>query len=207
MPVIVETEELAEMIGNEEDGPVSDMAATTESDPAAKIEFHVQMRSWTHRDMVDLIVEAGARQIVGSDARRGQIGKAVEEAAIKQITALADQRLATVAAEIIDQPVTPAFGAKAPVTMREFLGLYGREYLTERVDRDGKPSKGGYHTHTYTRMELIVMQAVERKFKAEIEAATRAVVSGVQAEIKKAHVAILEEQKARIREALDKATA
>ncbi len=137
-----------------------------------------------------------------------QFSKLIEERAITAITAMADEIIATVTAEIIDQPLTPQFGEKEPVTMREFIGLYAKEYLTERVDREGKPSKGGWgREHTYTRAELSVMKLMDRRFKNEIEKATTAAINQMRDDVRKAHEAVLEQEKARIRDAISKLTA
>ncbi|MEB3214531.1 MAG: hypothetical protein VKL39_24495 [Leptolyngbyaceae bacterium] len=203
---IVETEDLAIAADFDADAPREDLAATAESDPEAKIEFYVQMRSWTIRDMEDLIIQAAATQMIRSFGGK-KFSQIIETRAIEAITAKADEKIAAVSDEIIDQPLTPQIGDKAPVTMREFIGLYAKEYLTERVDRDGKPSKGGWGTTTYTRAQMIVMAALDRKFKNEIEKATNSTISEIQGEIRKVHAAILEEEKARIRAAVAKFTA
>jgi hypothetical protein len=204
MSVIIDTQHIAEGL-DEDEAPVEDMAATETSDPTAKMEFHVQMRSWTMRDMEELIVQAAATQLIGG-FRDQKINALIEDRAIASITAKADDKIAGITAEIIDQPLTPKFGEREPVTMREFIGLYAKEYLTETVDIDGKPSKGGYARNTYTRAELSVMKYMDRTFKAEIEKQTSAVTREIQSQIKAAHDAFLEQEKTRLREAIEKVT-
>jgi len=203
---IIDTQNLAELHDFDEDlTPQSDMAATEESDPSAKIEFHVQMKSWTLRDMEELIVQAAAMQMIKAFGDK-KFSKLIEDRAIEAITEKADAKIEAVTAEIIDQPLTPKIGEKAPVTMREFIGLYAKDYLTQRVDRDGKPSSGGWGATTFSRIELMVSQALDRKFKQAIEASTNAMISELQAEIKAAHAKVLAAEKVRIREALAKLT-
>lgn len=189
-----------------DDGPaeVPHLNATHEPEPG--ISFHVQMQGYTKSAMDGLIVEAAAQLIVGRH-NKNEIAKAIEAKCIELLTAKADAALQGVTAAIIDQPLTPNFGDKKPVTMREFIGLTGREYLTERVDRDGKPSSGGWGSSTFTRIELLVSQFMERKFKTEIEKATSAAIREVQDAIKASHAALLEAEKARLREALAKVSA
>lgn len=189
----------------DEDNVSEHMEASTQSDPDAKIEFHVQMRSWTQRDMEDLIIEAAARQLVGARGRETQIAKAVEDAAILQITAKADEKLASVATDILDQPVTPTFGAKEPVTLRDFLGLYAKDYLTQKVDREGRPSTSGYDSQP--RMIHLIERVMDRKFKAEIEKATNAAIVEIQTAVRDQHKALLAAETARIRDAIAKVTA
>ena len=181
----------------------TDMVATT--DPTDQgIEFHVSMRSYTLRDMEGLIIDAAARQIVGRHGET-EIRRSVEEKALQLISEKAAVVLSGVTAEIIDQPLTPSFGDKQPVTMREFLGLYGREFLSERVDRDGKPTKasdGWGRPHSLSRMEWLVGQHLTKVFRDEITKATNAVISEIQAAIRADHKAFLEAEKARVREAL-----
>ena len=201
----------ADMADAENDGwseprdPDSNLVATKEPEGRG-IEFHVSMRDYTLRDMEALIVEAAAMQIVGRRNER-ELAKAIEAKAIELIDAKATEKLAKVTAEIIDQPMTPDFGDKKPVTMREFLGLYGREYLTEIVDSEGKPSSGGYYDRGKARITWIVERAMQATFKREIEKATNAAITEIQNAIREQHKALLAAETARIREAIAKATA
>lgn len=200
MSVIMDTSDLLGV--SNEDDVREDMAATTEPDASAKLEFHVQMRSWTLRDMELLIVEAAAQQLVGKIERPSDLAKAIEKRAREMLTEKADKRLDAITSEIIDMPVTPTFGNKAPVTMREMIGLYGREYLTQTVRSDGQPATGW--DAKQTRIAHLVDRALDRKFKAEIERATSALVAALQAEIRAEHAKMIEAEKARIRAALAK---
>jgi hypothetical protein len=202
---ILNTGDLQE--GDEFSDPTSHLVATEQ--PEGKgIEFHVSMRGHTMADMEGLIVEAGARMLVGQFGDKA-LGRMIEEKCIQQVTAKADAALHAVTHEIIDQPLTPAFGDKKPVTMREFIGLTGREYLTERVDREGKPATGGGWggSSTYTRVELLVSNYMQKHFKQEIEKATNAAIVEVQNAIRASHTSFIEAEKARLRAALAKAVA
>jgi len=181
----------------------SDIVATHEPEQKG-MEFHVSLRDYTLHDMEDLIVEAAARMIVGRSSSN-KLAKDIEAKVIEKTTALADKALSAVAADIIDQPMLPSFGSKEPVTMREFIGLCGRKYLSQRVDRDGKPSTSGYGT--FSRMELIVGKHLDARFKNEIERATNAGLSEIQKSIKAECDTLIAKEKARIRDAIGKATA
>lgn len=207
---IVDTAEIAEdeWDGNSEpDELVTDMS-TTKAPENTGMEFHVQMRGYTLRDMDTLIVEAAARLIVG---KRGDaaLAKQIEERCMALVTAKIDAKLATITAEIIDQPVTPNFGDKKPVTMRELIGLYGKEYLTENVDSDGKPaaSSSRYQSHFERRITWMVGKALQSTFQAEITKATNAAIMDVQNAIRAEHNALLAQEKARVRDAIAKVTA
>lgn len=204
---IMDTGNVAEINGLGPDDEIANMSAT-EQPTDAPMEFHVQMRGHTFRDMEDLIVNAAAQQIIGWRGEGNKLKKLIEERCVAQVAARADEALSKVTAEIIDQPLTPSFGDKKPVTMREFIGLTGREYLTEKVDRDGKPYTGGWGSgEARTRLQNIVSDYMQRHFKSELEKATNAAISEVQRAIKAQHAAFLEAEKARLRDALAKATA
>ena len=204
---IIDTGNIAELNDLGPDDEISNMAATEEA-TNAPMEFHVQMHGHTFHDMQDLIVNAAAQQLVGRYGGTATLQKQVETKCIEQVAAKADAALAKVTSEIIDQPLTPGFGDKKPVTMREFIGLTGREYLTEKVDRDGKPYMGGWGSgDARTRIKLIVNDYLRRQFKSELEKATNAVILEVQAAVKAQHAKFLEAEKTRLREALAKLTA
>lgn len=209
MPEIITTHDIAfdRSDLDDLDSPRESLAATTTTQPDAKIEFHVQMRDWTLRDMEMLIVEAAAQQIVGRVDRPNDLSKQIEARVRELLVAKADERLELVTTEIIDQPVTPTFGDKKPVTMREMIGLYGREYLTQKVGSDGKPSTDTYGRHTQTRMAYLIQVALDMKFKREIEAATSAAISEIQSLIREEHKSLLNAEKARFRNAISKEVA
>lgn len=177
------------------------------AEPSGKgFEFHVAMRTWAMQNMEQEIVNAAAEQIIGGFGTN-TLARQIEAKCMEALNAKATAALAGVADSIIDQPLTPAYGDKKPVTMREFIGLVGREYLTQRVDRDGNPSTGGYASNTTTRVELLVSKHLDRHFKQEIEKATCAAINEVKAAIAAEHKAMIEAEKKRLREAIGKAVA
>lgn len=203
---ILDTADLADLNGLDQEEEISDMSATADA-THAPMEFHVQMHGHTFHDMKDLIVNAAAQQIMGWHSEGHKIRKMIEDRCVERVTEQADAALAKVTAEIIDQPMTPTFGDKKPVTMREFIGLTGREYLTERVDNDGNPSRnGGWGGNTSTRIERLVSKYMDRHFKSEIEKATNAVITEIRAAIKSEHERFLAAEKARLRAAISKMT-
>lgn len=204
---ITSTHEIAEGDwdgSSEPSGVDTDMVATKEPEGRG-IVFHVSMRDYTQRDMEDLIVEAAARTIVGRHNDR-ELARKIEAKCVELINAKATDALAKVTAEIIDQPMTPQFAGaeKSPVTMRDFIGLYGREYLTAKVDRHtGEVCSSSYHA--VPRIEYLVSKFMDTKFKNEIEKATNAAIREIQAAITSRHSAILDAEKARLRDALARA--
>lgn len=208
---ITSTHEIAEREWDEHSEPQdvdTDMVATKEPENNG-IEFHVSMRDYTMRDMEALIIEAAAQQIVGKFGN-DRLAKEIESKTITLVTAKADKALEAVTAEIIDQPILPKFGYSkpeaTPVTMREFIGLTGRQYLAERVDSMGKTTdRSGYHDKS--RIQYLVEKYMETAFKREIEKATNAAIVEVRAAIEASHKALLAAEKARFLEALAKISA
>lgn len=207
---ITDTSEIAETEwdGHSEPSEVgTDMVATVEAENRG-IEFHVSMRDYTQRDMEALIVEAAANMIVGRRNDR-EIAKQIEAKCIELVAHKADAALEKITNEIMDQPITPAYGDKAPITMREFVGLTGREYFATRVDRSTgqPPSRDSYRNDGPSRAEYLVSKYMQTKFTTEIEKATNAAISEIQGLIRAKHNEILAAEKKRIQEALAKATA
>ncbi|WP_448953042.1 hypothetical protein [Labrys neptuniae] len=202
---ILDTESIDSSFNEEGEfrGPRENMAATVGPDENAKIEFYVQMRSWTQRDMEALIVEAAARQIVGRIGE-SKLTKMIEERCMALVTQKIDAHLAKVTDAIIDQPLTPAFGDKKPVTMREFIGLYPREYLEQHIGSDGKPTQPSSYNNTRTRAEAFVSKFMDSKFKNDIEKATNTAIMEIRQAVDARHKAILAAEKQRFAEALAK---
>ncbi len=206
--VIMDTGNLAEFAGENGD-PDSSMEARKEAEGNG-IEFHVAMTSWTMRDMEELIVQAAASQIVGrfGDDR---LAKGIEAKTIELVTQKADKHLASVTTDIINQPLIPKYTygkpEADPITMREFIGLTGRDYLTQMVDPStGKPPERSSYNST-TRIQYLVRDCMQTTFKREIEAATNALIREIQAAVKASHEQLLAAERARLRVALDKLTA
>jgi hypothetical protein len=202
---IINTDDLIE---DEEDSEIqNDLTATHEAEGKG-IEFHVSMRHHTLRDMEELIVAAAAQMLVGK-YDRSALAKKVEERAIAVITQKADEAVAKIAVDILDQPITPKYTYSKPdaqpITMRELIGLTGREYLTAQVESDGKPATGSSY-RSKARIQHIVETMMSRKFDDEIKSATYATVREIEAAVKAKHEATLTAEKTRIREALARIT-
>lgn len=202
---IIDTDELAEIEADgewsDEEQEISDIAATKQA-TGDNMEFHVQMRGYTLTDMENLIVSAAARQLLGAN-NSTKLAKDIQDRCVEITRKHADEALSKVTAEIIDQPIMPSFGSKEPVTMREFIGLCGREYLTEWVDRSGRPSNDHWATGRTSRAAFIAQQHLEKTFEKEIKAATAAVISEIRNTVKRSHEKFIEDEKARVLEAIN----
>lgn len=205
---IMDTGNVSEILDLGPDDEISNMAATHE--PTGKgIEFHVSMQGHTFRDMEELIVQAAAFQIIGKFGN-DRIAKEIEAKTIALVTAKADAALEAVTADIINQPLIPKYTygkpEADPVTMRDFIGLTGRQYLSERVDQYGKVNERGSYNET-SRIQYLVQKCMETKFKSEIEKATNAMISEIRTAIEAQHKAMLAAEKKRLADALSKLTA
>lgn len=185
--------------------PRTDMVATEK--PTGGIEFHVSMHDYTMGDMEDLIVNAAATKIIGKFSD-GRLAKMIEEKCIAMIDAKAREALDKLTTEIIDQPLIPSYGDKKPVTMREFIGLTGREYLAEMVGKnDGKKGGDSWRSENIPRIQYLVSHVMERKFQEDMTKATNAVLVAMQREIKAELDKALSSEKARLSAALAKTVA
>jgi len=205
---IMDTGNVAEILGLEQDDEISNMEAIKEP-TGTGIEFHVAMRGHTFHDMEELIVQAAAQQIIGKFGNE-RLAKEIEAKTISLVTAKADKALEAVTSDILDQPLIPKFTYgkpdAAPVTMREFIGLTGRQYLSERVDEYGKVNERSSYNEK-VRIQYLVEKAMAHSFKSEIEKATNALLSEIRAAISERHKAFLETEQSRFREALAKLSA
>lgn len=206
---IMDTGNVAELLGMDDGEDMSSMEARKEPEGNG-IEFHVAMTSWTLRDMEELIVQAAANQIVGR-LGKDSLAKEIETRTIALVTAKADKALEAVTTEIIDQPVFPrgyTYGKPQgdPVTMREFIGLTGRQYLAERVDNYGKVNERPSYNEI-SRISYLVQKSMDAVFEREIKAATNAAVAEIKAAIADQHKAFLDAEKARFRQAIAQVTA
>ena len=179
----------------------SDIVATHTAENRG-MEFHVSLRDYTLSDMESLIVDAAANILV-SKYGQNALSKLVQERALEAITKKIDAHLTQVTHEIVEAPmmVNPGWPSKEPpVTLREFIGLTGREYLTQRVDHSGRPTIDSYSSRP--RMQQIVEHYMDNKFKLEIQNSVNALIAEIRLEFRTIHEKFLTEERNRIREAM-----
>lgn len=196
--------DMSDVVGEDADGLDIPHLRATDAPTSDRMQFHVQMDGYTQGAMESLIVEAAARIIIGR-SKDTAITKQIEIRCAELLTKKIDERLEKITAEIISQPVmSERHGKATPITMGEMVGLVGRDYLSEMVDNSGKaktPDSWGFRPFG-TRAQWLAFQALKNKFKFETESATAGAVSEIQAEIRAAHNAFLDAEKARFRQAL-----
>ena len=179
MNKIIEGQEIAEQIA-EETGEwegeglqeLSDMDATEGPvSPPSRMEFHVQMGGYTLSALEGVIIEAAAAQL--SRKLPSDVNKRVQEEAIKMADKAITDKLAPIAKDLFDQPIlTDKFVTKKAdqaLTLREYIGLVGREFLTMKVDHEGKPA--GNFERGEPRINRIVSDVLDERFAADIKAA------------------------------------
>lgn len=208
--VILDTAGLAEdgIVDGSENSDAADLEAVREP-TTDRMSFHIEMKGYTLSDMETMIVEAAARQLIGE--RRDEFRKAVEAKCMEMVNAKAARILEGITSEIIDKPLTVQFGNETKtVTMREFIGLYGREYLEARVDGYGRsPGHRDYSSYgtQITRGEYIARSYMDSRFKDEIERATSAAITSIRQAVNAKHQATISEEKRRLAAALAEVTA
>jgi hypothetical protein len=188
-----------------QNGPsdVGDIVATTTGAPPTGISFNVEMRGHTMEDMETLIIHAAAAKILGKYQDR-QIAKDIQDVCLTQINDKINAQMDSVTTDIMEQPlISGMLAEKNPITMKDYVGLTTRDYLTQLVDENGntKTSSSYYSTKT-TRLEFIVNRIITRQLKLEIEEATHSMIQEIQIALRAEQNRILAEEKAKITAAL-----
>lgn len=204
--LITDTTEIAEGNWNpdEEPGEFGENLAATREPEGKNIEFHISMQGHTMRAMEDLIVEAAARQMLGAYRDR-DLAKQIQDRAVQLISGKIDKALEPISAEIINQPMINTTFAPTkgdPVTLKEFIGLCGRDFLTQYVDRDGNPTTYDRWNNAERRVEKIVRKLIDSTFKKQVEEQTISLITEVRNALRQQMATFVEAEKARLREAL-----
>lgn len=181
-----------------------DVREGAEPAPIGEMTFEVRLKEYQERDVLDAVVDRAARLIVGNYGQT-QIAKEIEARAKAIVAERVDAELAKLTKEFFDQPILAAKDGPA-LSIREWVGLAGREFLTQMVNREGKPSDSAWDSRQ-TRMSYLIGQIVTTRLENELrEAVTKAAVE-VQGEARKKIDAAISAEKARIRAAFDKVVA
>jgi hypothetical protein len=196
---ILDAGNLAEMLGDDgEYSETSDLTSTHEPE-AAGMSFHVQMNGYTLGNFEEMVIRTAADLLLNSGASDDRLKKLVEERAISLISAKADAHLDLVSTQVMNQPMMS--GGKDALTVAEYIGLVGRDYLTTPVDRDGNPSKSFYDKGV-PRIERVVATVMDKKFKDEIAAGLSALTKELKAMAAVKLDALIVEERERVATAL-----
>ncbi|MBI1234729.1 MAG: hypothetical protein GC208_09535 [Alphaproteobacteria bacterium] len=206
---IIEGGEIAEAIATEtgefdsvELQELADMDATVSEKPAEPntMSFHVQMRGYTLGSLETVIIEAAAKQIRSAMPRDTE--QRVQDTAIEMANAAIAAKLGPITGELFDQPIVSSrWEKKEPMTLREYIGLVGKDFLTTRVKRDGTPSTSRYD-QSEPRINWIIADVLEKRFKDEITAAFVELKNHVRVQLDSTLNAVIDAERKRLAEAL-----
>jgi hypothetical protein len=131
------------------------------------MDFHVQMRGYNLDTLETIVIEAAAKQIargLGDD-----VPNRVQDEAIKLASKAIDDKLSPIVSDLFEQPIlSRSYAKEETLTLREYIGLVGSQFLTTKVTRDGEPA--GVYDRGEPRINQIISKVLEKRFKKEIEA-------------------------------------
>lgn len=206
---IIEGVEIAEAIAEEtcdwEDEnaqEIADMGATQgdKSGEPQTMDFHVQMRSYTLANLEQVIIEAAAKQVrTGLPANTDKL---IQEKAIELADKAITAKLEPITRELFDQPMlSTRYREKEPLTLSEYIGLVGKDFLTTRVKRDGTPTTSSYD-HGEPRINRIIAEVLEKRFQKEISEAFADLRNHVKARLDVELNAVIEAERKRLADSL-----
>jgi len=196
--LIMDSQDLAEFeaLDDDESQDLSDLTATKAAHPET-MDFHVQMRGYTMRDFEAMVVNAAAHQLIGGRTFKAEIEAKASEIANAKLDARLNEALRDV------MGMTVAQRGKEPVTLGQQIGMEAKDYLTQPVDREGKPVTDSWgRSSSQPRISHIVGGFVRQHFAKEITEAMTAMRSEIAAAVAKQLSATIEAERARVAEAL-----
>ena len=199
--VIIDAGDMAEITDNhDEDSDMSDMTATEKPDETT-MDFHIQMRGYTMSDFETYVIEAAAQNIM-RNFNRDSMKKDIENRAVVLINEAIDKTLMPITSEFMDQPMLPKYrGKEEVVTLREFVGLCGKDYLTTKVNGKGEVASGQWDRGE-PRMNYIIAQIIDKRLKDEISKEVNSMMVDIKAEANKRLNGIINKERERINTAL-----
>ena len=190
--VIVDAYDIAEDRDQDED--VANISVTDEATgKPGEITVHVQMHGYTIQDMEEAIIRAAAAELLRSMSGQSKtsIEKHVQARVIEEIEKRVNAAIGDVAADALSRPMSKApfaSGSEEPVTVGEFLGLTTNKFLSTMVNHDGEPTTDHWgRRNGMPRIEWIVMQAIERKWRDALKKEADAAAYQMRDAIAKAH--------------------
>lgn len=152
------------------DEDISDITATKSEDKEV-MDFHIQMRGYTMHDFEAMVVEVAAKQLL-QNTSEGSLAKKIEGRVVELTNQKINDALMPISKEIMEMPMIPEkFGkSKEPITIAEYVGLIGRDFLTTKVNREGK--RAGTYDHGEPRINWLIAEVLDKRFEKEVSAAT-----------------------------------
>lgn len=183
-----------------DDEESSDLTATKNKDHDT-MDFHIQMHGYTMVDFETMVVEAAAQQLLRGHSE-DSLKKKIEERLITLVSGSIDKALEPITKEIMDDPMLPKYrGAKSEaMTLREYIGLCGRDFLQTKVDNNGNITTGTYHGES--RINRLIAGVLDRGFEKEIKSSTSELKTELRSIASAKMNALIDEERNRITEAL-----
>ena len=172
--------------------------------PPSRMAFEVSMPPYAIEALERDVITAAALQLIAKFNER-DLKKRIEEMAISILNERVNERLSEITREIFDQPVSTPFGtSKEPMTINDFIGMAGRDYLTRPVDHNGNPNKDGYgYNSGQTRIAWLIRTELDHRFKRDMEKAASQGIAEIQKRARQRLDEMIEGEKDRLRKALD----
>jgi len=189
MTVLIDSANVAEIEGYDDETEISDLSATKQ-EAADTMDFHVQMR-----DFESLVIHAAAQQLIsGRDFKSGIQARAIEIANEKMNAQLMDT-LGDV------MKITVSTRGKDVVTLGQMVGMEAKDYLTAMVKSDGEPVTA-YYDKGQPRVAWLVGQYVKKHFAAEIKTAMDGMTADIRTAISAQITNAIDAERKRVSEAL-----
>ncbi|MBC22312.1 MAG: hypothetical protein CMJ32_00140 [Phycisphaerae bacterium] len=197
MTTIIDSGKIMEAEGmTDPEDEFADMTATTEPDEGT-MNFHVQMRGYTMSDFETMVVHAAATQLLGGRSFQSEIKAEAANIASEKVS----RELSTAMKDVMS--LTVAKRGNEDVTLSKMIGMEAKDYLTQLVDGQGKPTSGGWgHPDGVPRVQYLAGQYLRENFAKEITEALKAARDDVKAEVSRKIDAAISEERKKIADAL-----
>ncbi len=206
--IIFDDGDLAELEGAIDDpdlGHTPGLSSTEEPDRDGKpgIEFFVQLHNYQLNDIETAIIHSAAQQILGRYNER-EIAKQIEERCIELLSTKINEALEPVIKDALGRPMLadPYSSKGDAVTVRDYVGLVGRDFLEQRVDREGRPDKSHY-SGGGPRIQWLTAKLLHDGFRKQIEQATNEIIRETRLAFEQRQKELLNAEKQRIRDAFE----
>lgn len=201
---IIDAAEFAEDATNgfEDDIQTANLASS-EKPIGVGMEFTVRMDGYTLDDFEEIVIQTAAKKLLDSvigDNESGyiKISQTIEGRVRPTIDKAVDDALGKVTKDVMELPIsTEIAGRKSePIKLADYIAMFGRDFLTEKVNREGKPA--GAWDQGQPRINGLIHNVLASNFKKEMEAATSAMLKEVRAEMATKFEAFIDEERERI---------
>lgn len=211
--VIVDAEALCEFMVeagdiylDEYDNPdrdPSNLQSTTEPvEPKPRqMQFNVQMLGHTYDDMESLIIQSASELVVKRSGGEIQLGQKAFEMAMDEIRGSLERW----SGNILN--ITAVKEGDKAYTVGDMILHKAQEFITQQVDMSTGEAKSGFvsrHERVGPRIQYLISKSLQQIFEKEVEQANRQIIAEMKAAYREKINAMVDAQKAKFEEALDK---